>query len=405
MENAGKFYEKVAAVPEVDRSSASPLYKKGWVRDQPRQLQERARDLRQGHRAVPEAGKIPKNQAGPLEKEAKKDFVKAYARPRRQPRQGLGLLPEDGRRLRAQDDRVPGRALLGTGHVRRVVEGLPQDHHAQRGLAASVRVAEQDSAQHPLGREQEGPGPGAQAPGQRLRGHGQEGGRQEGRHGRVQELLPRHRQGAGADLAQGSAADQERGHLPTGGHGLQGVPRATSATRRTRPRSPSTTARSCGRCNLEGGGRDLHQGRRARPQGQVRQGVRLRGRAGVEERAQHRRRRAKAVDKEQAARRRTLEAAPDPRVPEEDDRRLRHVHQVRAGCARAGEDQVPQGAHLLRLQPLRRGHQAVRGHRRPSRQRRARHLLGEPAARLPQHHASATRSCSPPSRSTWRTRC
>ena len=65
------------------------------------------------------------------------------------------------------------------------------------------------------------------------------------------------------------------------------------------------------------------------------------------------------VDKEQGQRE-GPEAARDPRVPEEDDRRLRHLHQVRARCARAREDQVPQGARLLRLQPLRRGHQALR---------------------------------------------
>ena len=58
-----------------------------------------------------------------------------------------------------------------------------------------------------------------------------------------------------------------------------------------------------------------------------------------------------------------LEPQPIPE-PEEDDRGLRHVHQVRAGLARAAEHQVPQGAHLLRGQPLRRGDAAVQGHRR-----------------------------------------
>ena len=77
-----------------------------------------------------------------------------------------------------------------------------------------------------------------------------------------------------------------------------------------------------------------------------------------------------------------LEPHGDPRVPEEDDRGLRHVHQVRPRRAGAGDDQVPQGAHLLRVQPLRRGREAVRGHRQQAPEARARRLLGEPAARL-----------------------
>ena len=72
----------------------------------------------------------------------------------------------------------------------------------------------------------------------------------------------------------------------------------------------------------------------------------------------------------------------DPRVPEEDDRGLRHLHQVRPRRAGAGDDQVPQGAHLLRVQPLRRGREAVRGHRAEVPEARAVDLLGEPAARL-----------------------
>ena len=47
-------------------------------------------------------------------------------------------------------------------------------------------------------------------------------------------------------------------------------------------------------------------------------------------------------------------AAGHPRVPEEDDRGLRDLHEVRARRAGARDDQVPRGAHLLRVQPLRR---------------------------------------------------
>jgi tetratricopeptide (TPR) repeat protein len=112
---------------------------------------------------------------------------------------------------------------------------------------------------------------------------------------------------------------------------------------------------------LEGRGRAVHEGRRDEARRQVRQGVGVRGGARVEERAQRRRSRAEGAGREGARGAREEEgkeearAAHHPRVPEEDDRGLRHLHQVRARRARAGDDQVPEGAHLLRVQPLRRG--------------------------------------------------
>ncbi|MBN2573457.1 MAG: tetratricopeptide repeat protein [Deltaproteobacteria bacterium] len=78
MENAGKFYEKVT---QFTRSSVFgfALYKKGWVEIN---LGNFKNALGIFVRVIElcRAGKIPKNQAGPLEKEAKKDLVKAYAR-------------------------------------------------------------------------------------------------------------------------------------------------------------------------------------------------------------------------------------------------------------------------------------------------------------------------------------
>ena len=78
MENAGKFYEKVT---QFTHSSVFgfALYKKGWVEIN---LGNFKNALGIFVRVIElcRAGKIPKNQAGPLEKEAKKDLVKAYAR-------------------------------------------------------------------------------------------------------------------------------------------------------------------------------------------------------------------------------------------------------------------------------------------------------------------------------------
>ncbi len=78
MENAGKFYEKVQQFPQSSVFGFA-LYKQGWVQinlgnfKSALEIFVKVIQLCQNH-------KIPKNQAGPLEKEAKKDLVKAYGR-------------------------------------------------------------------------------------------------------------------------------------------------------------------------------------------------------------------------------------------------------------------------------------------------------------------------------------
>jgi tetratricopeptide (TPR) repeat protein len=78
MENAGKFYEKVT---QFTTSSVFgfALYKKGWVEINLGNFRS-ALEIFVRVIELCKNGKIPKNQAGPLEKEAKKDLVKAYAR-------------------------------------------------------------------------------------------------------------------------------------------------------------------------------------------------------------------------------------------------------------------------------------------------------------------------------------
>jgi tetratricopeptide (TPR) repeat protein len=78
MENAGKFYEKVT---QFTHSSVFgfALYKKGWVEINLGNFKS-ALEIFVKVIQLCQAGKIPKNQAGPLMKEARKDLVKAYAR-------------------------------------------------------------------------------------------------------------------------------------------------------------------------------------------------------------------------------------------------------------------------------------------------------------------------------------
>jgi tetratricopeptide (TPR) repeat protein len=78
MEDAGKFYEKVT---QFTNSSVFgfALYKKGWVEINLGNFKN-ALEIFVKVIQLCQNGKIPKNQAGPLEKEAKKDLVKAYGR-------------------------------------------------------------------------------------------------------------------------------------------------------------------------------------------------------------------------------------------------------------------------------------------------------------------------------------
>jgi len=78
MENAGKFYEKVEQFPGSSVFGFA-LYKKGWVEINLGNFKS-ALEIFVKVIQLCQNGKIPKNQAGPLEKEAKKDLVKAYGR-------------------------------------------------------------------------------------------------------------------------------------------------------------------------------------------------------------------------------------------------------------------------------------------------------------------------------------
>ena len=224
MENALKFYEKVEQFP---KSSVYPyaVYKKGWcyinLGDYKTALETFVGVVR-----MTQEGKVnvPKKQLE-VAREGGQEGHRQGLLARRRSRQGLGVLPEDRRRLRPEDDGGTGGALLGRGQVRRVEPRLQEGHRAEHGLAAHLRVAEQDRPQHPVGRQQARPGPGDRAPGRRLRQGRRDEGRQEGPDGGVPQLLPRHVEGAGAHLAQGSAADEEPGHLRARQVRLQGVPR------------------------------------------------------------------------------------------------------------------------------------------------------------------------------------
>ena len=78
MENAGKFYEKVEQFPGSSVFGFA-LYKKGWVEINLGNFKN-ALEIFVKVIQLCQNGKIPKNQAGPLQKEAKKDLVKAYGR-------------------------------------------------------------------------------------------------------------------------------------------------------------------------------------------------------------------------------------------------------------------------------------------------------------------------------------
>ncbi len=78
METAGKFYDKVTEFP-ASTVFGYALYKKGWVEINLGNFKN-ALEIFVKVIQLCQNGKIAKNQAGPLEREAKKDLVKAYAR-------------------------------------------------------------------------------------------------------------------------------------------------------------------------------------------------------------------------------------------------------------------------------------------------------------------------------------
>jgi TolA-binding protein len=104
MENAGKFYEKVEQFPGSSVFGFA-LYKKGWVEINLGNFKS-ALEIFVKVIQLCQNGKIPKNQAGPLEKEAKKDLVKAYARtPGASPDKAWDFFQRMGGDFRAQDAR------------------------------------------------------------------------------------------------------------------------------------------------------------------------------------------------------------------------------------------------------------------------------------------------------------
>ena len=118
MDNALKFYEKVEQFP---KSSVYPyaVYKKGWcyinLGDYKTALETFVGVVRMTQEGKVNVSTAQLAGAGEGSQEGHRQGVLA----RRRSRQGVGVLPEDGRRLRAEDDGVAGRALLGRGQVRR----------------------------------------------------------------------------------------------------------------------------------------------------------------------------------------------------------------------------------------------------------------------------------------------
>src|ERR1039457_1140778 len=272
MENAGKFYEKVEQFPGSSVFGFA-LYKKAWVEINLGNFKS-ALEIFVKVIQLCQNGKIPKNQAGPLEKEAKKDLVKAYARtPGASPdkawdffqRMGgdyapkmleslaelyweQGMFPESSkiyRKIMSLNENSPRlcewqnkilRNTLSAGNKKDQVQELKRLGNVYEAMVKKENVkkdvmSECKNSFHDTGKElaliwHKEAQRTKNADTYQLAGmvYRSEGKRQEGRHQRVQELLPRHRQGACPHLAQGSAAHQERRHLPAGWYGLQGVP-------------------------------------------------------------------------------------------------------------------------------------------------------------------------------------
>ena len=291
MDAALKFYEKVEQFP---KASVYPyaVYKKGWcyvnLGDYKTALETFVGVVRmvQEHKA-----NVNPHQAKALEKEAKKDIVKAYSHVGG-PDKAWEFFQRTGGDFAPEDDGGPRRAVLGAGQVPRLDARVPQGDLHEHGLAAHLRVAEQDRPQHAVGRHEEGPGPGDRAPRRRLRQGRRDEGRQEGPDGGVPQRLPRHVEGARAHLAQGSPAHEEQRHVRARQVRLQGLPRPLPVGQGRLRHGVLLRRAAVDARELEGRGRAVHEGRRDQPQGEVRQGRGLRGRPRLEERAQRRRPRA-----------------------------------------------------------------------------------------------------------------
>ena len=267
MDSALKFYEKVEQFP---KSSVYPyaVYKKGWcyvnLGDYKTALETFVGVVR-----MTQEGKVNVNSAQKeaLEKEAKKDIVKAYAH------------------VGGPDKAWEFFQRTGGDFAPKMMEALAELYWEQGKFADSTRVYKKvisqnmDSPricewQNKIVRntlsagQQARPGPGDRAPGRRLRQGRRDEGRQEGPARGVPQHLPRHVEGAGAHLAQGSAEDQEPRHLRARQVRLQGVPRPLPEATRT----PTRWRFYYGEllwtlAELEGRRRAVHQGRRDEPEG------------------------------------------------------------------------------------------------------------------------------------------
>ena len=247
MDNALKFYEKVEQFP---KSSVYPyaVYKKGWcyvnLGDYKTALETFVGVVRMTQEGKVNVSKAQQRGAREGSQEGHRQGVLA----RRRSRQGLGVLPEHGRRLRAEDDGVAGRALLGRGQVRRV-ERVYKKVIAQNMDSPRICEWQNKIVRNTLSAgNKKRPGPGDRAPRRRLRQGRRDEGRQEGPDGGVPQLLPRHVEGAGAHLAQGSAEDEEPATPTSSTSSSTRCSSTTSRRTRTPTRWASTTASCSGRC-------------------------------------------------------------------------------------------------------------------------------------------------------------
>ena len=347
MEAALRFYEKVEQFP---KSSVYPYaaYKKGWcyvnLGDYKTALETFVGVVRLTQTAKLAVDRTAAGAAGEGGEEGRRQGV----RPRRRRRQGAAVLREGGRRLRAEDDGAARRALLGGGQGAGIDARLQADHRRQHGEPARLRVAEQGAAQFAVAAElRQGAGDaGAGSGWARVcsrQGRAPDASKPE-QAAECRERVPRRRARAGADLAPRGAEDAGHGR-PSSSPSARTVCSWRSfaddkqayemrfyrgellwALRRWKDAAEQYTEVVASQP-----GRQVH----------ARRGVR--GGAGLEERAR-RRRRAVAPAAIRSARRqragrgrgvRQARAAPDPRQPAEDDRRVSHLREAGARRARA----------------------------------------------------------------------
>ncbi len=185
MDAAKKFYEKVEQFPKSDVYGYA-IYKKGWcyinLGDFKTALGTFVEVIK-----LAQAGKAANNKLGnaSLEREAKKDVVKAYARtPGAGPDRAWDFFTRVGGDFAPKMMEALAELYWEQGMFPRLDQGLSQADGPEPRVGPPVRVAEQGGSQHPVGRHQEGSGPGDQPAGDRLRPGQGAAHRQEGSGGR-----------------------------------------------------------------------------------------------------------------------------------------------------------------------------------------------------------------------------